>query len=133
MTPYNKAKISQLIDSLPEDIIMECAKYICIPPVSLLKEIEHFGKINDSYLLIKKFKYNDMANIHYSLLGEWYNKYAISMINEKDGEHEGVCDLVMTYDKEEQNNIFMGFIKKLIFLIDPDVVNQKAKKIFNGE
>ena len=88
MASYDKIKISKLIDSLPEDIIMECAKYICIPPVSLLKEIEHFGKIKESYFWVKKFNLNDIITIHYILLGEWYNKYAPNMINERDGEHD---------------------------------------------
>ena len=69
MASYDKMKISKLIDSLPEDIIMECAKYICIPPVSLLKEIEHFGKIKESYFWVKKFNLNDIITIHYILLG----------------------------------------------------------------
>ena len=36
---------SQMIDALPDDILRECAKYICIPPISLIREIEHYGKI----------------------------------------------------------------------------------------
>lgn len=128
MASYDKVKISQLIDSLPEDIIMECAKYICIPPVSLLKEIEYFGKIKDSYFWIKKFNLNDIITIHYILLGEWYNKYTPSMINEREGEHEAVCDLIMTYYVNERRKILLDFINKLIFELDPDVVNQKIKK-----
>jgi hypothetical protein len=127
MASYDKMKISKLIDSLPEDIIMECAKYICIPPVSLLKEIEHFGKIKESYFWVKKFNLNDIITIHYILLGEWYNKYAPNMINERDGEHDSVCDLVMTYYINERRKILLTFINKLIFELDPDIVNQKIK------
>ena len=127
MASYDKMKISKLIDSLPEDIIMECAKYICIPPVSLLKEIEHFGKIKESYFWVKKFNLNDIITIHYILLGEWYNKYAPNMINERDGEHNSVCDLVMTYYINERRKILLTFINKLIFELDPDIVNQKIK------
>ena len=127
MASYDKVKISQLIDSLPEDIIMECAKYICIPPVSLLKEIEYFGKIKDSYFWIKKFNLNDIITIHYILLGELYNKYTPSMINEREGEHEAVCDLIMTYYAVERRKILLTFINKLIFELDPDIVNQKIK------
>ena len=127
MASYDKMKISKLIDSLPEDIIMECAKYICIPPVSLLKEIEHFGKIKESYFWVKKFNLNYIITIHYILLGEWYNKYAPNMINERDGEHDSVCDLVMTYYINERRKILLTFINKLIFELDPDIVNQKIK------
>ena len=127
MASYDKVKISKLIDSLPEDIIMECAKYICIPSVSLLKEIEHFGKIKESYFWVKKFNLNDIITIHYILLGEWYNKYAPNMINERDEEHDSVCDLVMTYYINERRKILLTFINKLIFELDPDIVNQKIK------
>ena len=127
MASYDKMKISELIDSLPEDIITECAKYICIPSVSLLKEIEHFGKIKESYFWVKKFNLNDIITIHYILLGEWYNKYAPNMINERDGEHDSVCDLVMTYYINERRKILLTFINKLIFELDPDIVNQKIK------
>ena len=127
MASYDKVKISKLIDSLPEDIIMECAKYICIPSVSLLKEIEHFGKIKESYFWVKKFNLNDIITIHYILLGEWYNKYAPNMINERDEEHDSVCDLVMTYYINERRKILLIFINKLIFELDPDIVNQKIK------
>ena len=128
MTSYDKVKISKLIDSLPEDIIMECAKYICIPSVSLLKEIEHFGKIKESYFWIKKFDLNDMITIHYILLGEWYKKKVPSMINDCESEQEAVCDLVMTYYVNERSKVLLSFIYKLMFELDPDIVNQKIKK-----
>lgn len=127
MTSYDKVKISKLIDSLPEDIIMECAKYICIPSVSLLKEIEHFGKIKESYFWIKKFDLNDMITIHYILLGEWYKKKVPSMINDCESEQEAVCDLVMTYYVNERSKVLLSFIYKLMFELDPDIVNQKIK------
>lgn len=128
MASYDKMKISQLIDSLPEDIIMECAKYICIPPVSLLREIEHFGKIKDSYFWIKKFNLNDIIIIHYILLGEWYIKKAPSMISDRESEHEAVCDFVMTYYANERSKVLLSFIYKLMFELEPDIVNQKIKK-----
>ena len=118
---------SQMIDALPDDILRECAKYICIPPIALIKEIEHYDKIKDYLNKFKKAKYNDLANIHYILLKEWYIKYTINMIDEIDGEHEGVCTLVMSYEKDEQSKIFIGFIKDLLFKIDPDIIGEKAK------
>jgi len=119
---------SQMIDALPDDILRECAKYICIPPISLIREIEHYGKIKDYLNKFKKCKYNDLVDIHYILLKEWYIKYAINMIDEIDGEQEGVCTLVMSYEKDEQNKIFIGFIKELLFKIDPDIIGEKTKK-----
>tara|TARA_Y100000389_G_scaffold67443_1_gene63743 strand:+ start:393 stop:752 length:360 start_codon:yes stop_codon:yes gene_type:complete len=117
-----------MIDTLPDDILRECAKYICIPPISLIREIEHYGKIKDNLNKFKKAKYNDLVDIHYILLKEWYIKYAINMIDEIDGEHEGVCTLVMSYEKDEQSKIFIGIIKELLFKIDPDIIGEKAKK-----
>ena len=49
------------------------------------------------------------------------------MINERDGEHDSVCDLVMTYYINERRKILLTFINKLIFELDPDIVNQKIK------
>lgn len=118
---------SEMIDALPYDILRECAKYICIPPVSLIKEIQHYGKIKDYLNKFKNCKYNDLADIHYILLKEWYIKYAINMIDEIDGEQDGVCTLVMSYEKNEQNKIFIGFIKELLFKIDPDIIGEKTK------
>ena len=119
---------SQMIDALPDDILSECAKYICIPPLALIREIEHYGKIKPYLNKFKKCKYNDLVDIHYILLKEWYIKYAINMIDEIDGEQEGVCTLVMSYEKDEQNKIFIGFIKELLFKIDPDIIGEKTKK-----
>lgn len=119
---------SQMIDALPDDILRECAKYICIPPIALIREIEHYGKIKDYLNEFKKCKYKDLANIHYILLKEWYIKYAINMIDEIDREQEGVCTLVMSYEEDEKNKIFIGFIKELLFKIDPDIIREKAKK-----
>ena len=119
---------SQMIDALPDDILRECAKYICIPPIALIREIEHYGKIKDYLDKFKKCKYNDLANIHYILLKEWYIKYAINMIDEIDGEHEGVCTLAMSYEEDEQSKIFIGFIKELLFKIDPDIIGEITKK-----
>lgn len=118
---------SQMIDALPYDIIRECSKYICIPPIALIREIEHYGKIKDHLNEFKKYKYNDLVDIHYILLKEWYIKYAINMIDEMDGEQDGVCTLVMSYDEDEQNKIFIGFIKELLFKIDPNIIVEKTK------
>tara|TARA_B110000259_G_C13951843_1_gene377115 strand:+ start:209 stop:598 length:390 start_codon:yes stop_codon:yes gene_type:complete len=118
---------SQMIDALPYDILRECAKYICIPPIALIREIEHYGKIKDHLNEFKKYKYNDLVDIHYILLKEWYIKYAINMIDEMDGEQDGVCTLVMSYDEDEQNKIFIGFIKELLFKIDPNIIVEKTK------
>ena len=118
---------SEMIDALPYDILRECAKYICIPPVSLIKEIQHYGKIKDYLNKFKNCKYNDLADIHYILLKEWYIKYAINMIDEIDGEQDGVCTLVMKKKKNEQNKIFIGFIKELLFKIDPVIIGEKTK------
>jgi len=49
------------------------------------------------------------------------------MIDEIDGEQDGVCTLVMSYEKEEQSKIFIGFIKELLFKIDPDIIGEKTK------
>lgn len=119
---------SQMIDALPDDILRECAKYICIPPISLIMEIQHYGKIKDYLNKFKKCKYNDLVDIHYMLLKEWYIKYAINMIDEIDGEHEGVCTLAMSYEEDEQSKIFIGFIKELLFKIDPDIIGEITKK-----
>ena len=118
---------SQMIDALPYDILRECAKYICIPPIALIREIEHYGKIKDLLNEFKKYKYNGLVDIHYILLKEWYIKYAINMIDEMDGEQDGVCTLVMSYDEDEQNKIFIGFIKELLFKIDPNIIVEKTK------
>jgi len=119
---------SQMIDALPDDILRECAKYICIPPVSLLKEIEHYGKIRKTLFWAKQFKYNDLSDFHYKLLKIWYQEKASNYINELDAEHEGVCDLVMSYDKNEQNNIFIEIIKKLLMDINFNNIGNITQK-----
>lgn len=126
---------SQMIDALPEDILRECAKYICIPPVSLLKEIEHYWKIKDTLDSVKQFKYNDLSDIHYKLLKIWYQENASYFIDELDCEHEGVCDLVMSYESHKQNKLFIEMIRKLLMKINPrcaeNIVNNYKKHYTN--
>lgn len=127
---------SQMIDALPDDILRECAKYICIPPVSLLKEIEHYGKIRKALFWAKQFKYNDLSDFHYKLLKIWYQEKACNLIDELDAEHEGVCDLVMSYDKDEQCKVFIEMIKKLLMDINPNNIGinitQKYEKYYKN-
>jgi len=119
---------SQMIDALPDDILRECAKYICIPPVSLLKEIEHYGKIRKTLFLAKQYKYNDLSDFHYELLKIWHQERNNIFIDELDVEQEGVCDLVMSYKKDEQNKVFIEMIKKLLMDINPDNIGNITKK-----
>tara|TARA_Y100000389_G_scaffold69611_1_gene66259 strand:- start:120 stop:542 length:423 start_codon:yes stop_codon:yes gene_type:complete len=119
---------SQMIDALPDDILIECAKYICIPPVSLLKEIEHYGKIRKTLFLAKQYKYNDLSDFHYELLKIWHQERNNIFIDELDAEQEGVCDLVMSYKKDEQNKVFIEMIKKLLMDINPDNIGNITKK-----
>jgi hypothetical protein len=119
---------SQMIDALPDDILRECAKYICIPPISLLKEIEHYGKIRKTLFWAKQFKYNDLSDFHYKLLKIWYQEKASNLIDELEVEHEGVCDLVLSYEKKEQNNVFIEMIKKLLMDIDPNNIGNITHK-----
>lgn len=127
---------SQMIDALPDDILRECAKYICIPPVSLLKEIEHYGKIRKALFWAKQFKYKDLSDFHYKLLKIWYQEKACNLIDELDAEHEGVCDLVMSYDKDEQSKVFIEMIKKLLMDINPNNIEinitQKYEKYYKN-
>jgi len=111
---------SQMIDALPDDILSECAKYICIPPVSLLKEIEHYGKIRKTLFWVKQFKYNDLSDFHYKLLKIWYQEKASYLIDELEAEHKSVCYLVMSYNKNEQCKVFIEMIKKLLMDINPN-------------
>lgn len=119
---------SQMIDALPDDILRECAKYICIPSVSLLKEIKHYGKIRKTLFWAKQFKYNDLSDFHYKLLKIWYQEKASNLIDELEAEHEGVCDLVLSYEKKEQNNVFIEMIKKLLMDINPNNIGNITHK-----
>lgn len=119
---------SQMIDALPDDILRECAKYICIPSVPLLKEIEHYGKIRKTLFWAKQFKYNDLSDFHYKLLKIWYQEKACNLIDELDAEHESVCDLVMSYDKDEQSKVFIEMIKKLLMDINPNNIENITQK-----
>ena len=119
---------SQMIDALPDDILRECAKYICIPPVSLLKEIEHYGKIRKILFWIKRFKYNDLSDVHYCILKIWYQEKAKYLMDEIDMDHGSVCDLVMSYKKNEQNYVFYMMIKNLLMDIDPSSVENITQK-----
>ena len=56
-------------------------------------------------------------------------------IDELDAEQEGVCDLVMSYKKSEQNNVFIEMIRKLLMDINPDNIGnitQKYEKYYNN-
>jgi hypothetical protein len=119
---------SQMIDALPDDILRECAKYICIPSVSLLKEIEHYGKIRKTLFWAKQFKYNDLSDFHYKLLKIWYQEKAGILIDEIEAEHEGVCDLVMSYEKNEQSKVFIEMIRKLLMDINPNNIENITQK-----
>ena len=119
---------SQMIDALPDDILRECAKYICVPSVSLLKEIEHYGKIRKTLFWAKQFKYNDLSDFHYKLLKIWYQEKACNLIDELDAEHESVCDLIMSYDKDEQSKVFIEMIKKLLMDINPNNIENITHK-----
>ena len=127
---------SQMIDALPDDILRECAKYICIPSVSLLKEIEHYGKIRKTLFWAKQFKYNDLSDFHYKLLKIWYQEKASNLIDELDAEHESVCDLVLSYDKDEHSKVFIEMIKKLLMDINPNNIGinitQKYEKYYKN-
>ena len=119
---------SQMIDALPDDILRECAKYICIPPVSLLKEIEHYGKIRKTLFWAKQLKYNDLSDFNYKLLKIWHKERNNIFIDELDAEQEGVCYLVMSYKENEQNNVFIEMIKKLLMDINPDNIGNITQK-----
>lgn len=116
------------IDDLPSDILLECAKYICLPPIKLLKEIEHYGELKYSIYLLNKYKINDLTEIHFKILKEWYNIFANIFINELEGEHEAVCDIVFSYSKKNRNKEIIKFIIKLMMILPTNISNNIVHK-----
>jgi hypothetical protein len=100
--------LMELIDYLPTDILLNCANYIYLPPKSLLKEIEHYGKVN------KAISY---------LLKKWYYINAKDMISELDSDHEGIMTLVSSGSRNEIKRKTIYFIKKLIMILPSNIVN----------
>ena len=84
-----------------QQIYIKCANYICLPPIKLLKEIEHYGELKYSIYLLNNYKINDLTAIHYEILRKWYVVNASLFINELNEEHEAVCDIVFTYSNRE--------------------------------
>ena len=60
--------LMELIDYLPTDILLNCANYIYLPPKSLLKEIEHYGKVNKAISYLNLYDIYTLIKIHYKLL-----------------------------------------------------------------
>lgn len=111
------------IDDLPSDILLECANYIYLPPIKLLKEIEHYGELKYSIYLLNNYEINDLIKIHYEILEVWYKTYAQLFMHELDIEHESICDIVFTYSNKEWNKIIIKFIKKIMMKILPKSSN----------
>lgn len=118
-----KLSRTQLIDLLPNDIFMECCKYIHIPHIALLKEIKQYGKIKDSINSLKNLSTNNLINIHYNLLYLWYKKFAKNFFNEMLNDHNSVC--IVCNDNTE----LIQYIKKLAILLSPKDVNNIINNI----
>jgi hypothetical protein len=116
------------IDKLPTDILLECAKYICLPPKKLIKEIEHYGNVKKSLDLIKSYSLNNLIIIHYELLKSWYQINAKLFVNEFEAEHESICDFVFSYSKNDFNNVLISFIKKLVMELPANISNSTIQK-----
>lgn len=121
----------EMIDNLPTDILLKCANYICLPPIKLLKEIEHYGELKYSIYLLNNYKINDLTAIHYELLNEWYYKYANLFIHELKEEHKTVCNIVYSYSSKKWNKVIINFIKKLIMTLPSDISNNIIYKYKN--
>ena len=118
-----KLSRTQLIDLLPNDIFIECCKYIHIPHIALLKEIKQYGKIKDSINSLKNLSTNNLINIHYNLLYLWYKKFAKNFFNEIQSDHDSICLIC-------NNNLeLIKYIKKLSMLLSPKDVNYIIKII----
>tara|TARA_B110000444_G_C18825610_1_gene590120 strand:- start:710 stop:1099 length:390 start_codon:yes stop_codon:yes gene_type:complete len=118
----------QLIDDLPTDILLECAKYIYLPPNKLLQEINHYGEVKVSIELLKTYRLNDLIKIHKELLKSWYEIYAKVYLNDVEKEHEAVCDIVFSYEKNNFNRIINKFIKELIMILPSNMSNLIIQK-----
>lgn len=121
----------EMIDDLPTDILLKCANYICLPPIKLLKEIEHYGELKYSIYLLNNYKINDLTAIHYEILRKWYDVNASSFISELEQEHESVCDIVFTYSNRECNKVIINFIRKLIMTLPSNISNNIIYKYKN--
>jgi len=124
----------KLIDDLPTDILFECAKYIYLPPNKLLQEIKHYGQVKVSIELLKNYRFNDLTKIHRELLKSWYEIYATVYLNEMETDHDAVCDIVFSYQKNDFNRIINTFIKELIMILPSNISNliiQKKIYIYN--
>jgi len=118
----------QLIDDLPTDILLECAKYIYLPPNKLLQEITHYGKVKVSIELLKTYRLNDLIKIHKELLKSWYEIYAKICLNDLESDHDAVCDIVFSYEKNDFNRIINKFIKDLIMILPSNISNLVIQK-----
>ena len=118
----------QLIDDLPTDILLECAKYIYLPPNKLLQEINHYGEVKVSIELLKTYRFNDLNKIHRELLKSWYEIYAKVYLNDVEKDHEAVCDIVFSYEKKDFNRIINKFIKELIMILPSNICNLIIQK-----
>lgn len=115
--------LMELIDYLPTDILLNCANYIYLPPKSLLKEIEHYGKVNKAISYLNYYDIYTLIKIHYKLLKKWYYINAKDMISELDSEHEGIMTLVSSGSRNEIKKNTIYFIKKLIMILPSNIVN----------
>ena len=119
-----KLSRTQLIDLLPNDIFIECCKYIHIPHIALIKEIKQYGKIKDSINSLNNLSTNNLINIHYNLLYLWYKKFAKNFFNEMRSDHDSICLIC-------NNNLeLIKYIKKLAVLLSPKDVNNIIKIIY---
>lgn len=113
-----------LIDYLPNDILLNCANYICLPPKSLLKEIQDYGKVSKAISYLNYYDIYTLIKIHYKLLKKWYYINAKNIISEFEGEHEGVITFVYSFsEKNEKKREIIYFIKKLIMILPSNIVN----------
>ena len=119
-----KLSRTQLIDLLPNDIFIECCKYIHIPHIALIKEIKQYGKIKDSINSLNNLSTNNLISIHYKLLYLWYKKFAKNFFNEIQSDHDSICLIC-------NNNLeLIKYIKKLAVLLSPKDVNNIIKIIY---